>query len=268
MTIRTLTSILATVLLTALVAPAAIGADLTDVGYLDQAQLAGLPVFVSSNRALAAYKAQLDAQFASQVRSLKTDAERQQLALSFQQQLSDKQREIVGPLFQRAQLAIAQVAATKNLSVVVDKRIIIYGGQDITKDVEALFSGAQAINPPTATPPPSEIGFVDQNALDQLPKVKAADDQMAQYEQQQRAIFGPQAEAAKGDQAKAQQIAQQYQKAIDSKRDELLNPLVDASKSATAQAARKHGLLLVVDRGDVLYGGTDITTDVQNALGK
>ncbi len=59
--------------------------------------------------------------------------------MQFQQELSDKQREIVGPLFQRAQLAIAAVSASRSLSIVVDKRIVIYGGQDITKDVETIF---------------------------------------------------------------------------------------------------------------------------------
>jgi Skp family chaperone for outer membrane proteins len=43
---------------------------------------------------------------------------------------------------------------------------------------------------------------------------------------------------------------------------------VDQTRSATADVARKKGLLLVLDRADVVYGGTDITADVQNELGK
>ena len=137
----------------------AIAADLTDVGYIDQAQLANLPVFIAANRQLASYKAQLDAQFNAQVKRARTDADKQQIAMQMQQQLNDKQREIVGPLFQRAQLAIAAVSATRNLSVIVDKRVVIYGGQDITKDVQVIFASPQAIQPPAATPPPSEIGY-------------------------------------------------------------------------------------------------------------
>ena len=52
------------------------------------------------------------------------------------------------------------------------------------------------------------------------------------------------------------------------KQDQLLKPLVDQTKAATADVARKKKLLLVVDRADVIYGGTDITSDVQNELGK
>ena len=106
-----------------------------------------------------------------------------------------------GPLFQRAQLAIAQVSAAHNLTIVVDKRIVIFGGQDITKDVETLFFGGQAIQPPAASPPPSSIGYVDQTALDSLPKVKTANDEMNQFATTQRTLFAPQLAQAKTDSA-------------------------------------------------------------------
>lgn len=245
----------------------AVAADLTDVGFVDQADVANLPVFVSANRALAAYKAQLDGQYNAQMRRARSDADRQQVSMQFQQQLNDKQREIVGPLLQRAQLAIAAVSATRNLSVVVDKRIVIYGGQDITKDVEAVFASSQAIAPPSATPPPSEIGFVDQSVLDGVPKVQNANTAMNQFETTQRQIFSAKLAQAKNA-ADKQQILQQFNKTVSDKQDQLLKPLVDQTRNATTSVARKKNLLLVIDKADVIYGGTDITTDVQNALGK
>lgn len=254
-------------LLATFLTPAAIAADLTDVGYIDQAELANVPVFVAANRQLQGYKAQLDAQFASAMRGASSDADKQRISLQFQQAYSDKQREIVGPLFQRAQLAIAQVAAVRNLSVVVDKRIVIYGGQDITKDVETMFLSNEAIQPPAATPPPSEIGFVDQSVLDGLPKVKAANDQMAQFAATQRQLFAPKMALAHSD-AEKQQILQQFNKTVSDKQDQLLKPLTDQVKAATAAVASSKKLILVVDRADIISGGTDITADVQNALNK
>jgi outer membrane protein len=248
-------------------APGAIAADLTDLGYVDQSELANLPVFITANRQMAAYKSQLDAQFNAQVKHVRTDAEKQQVALQFQQQLNDKQREIAGPLFQRAQMAIAAVSASRNLAVIVDKRVVIYGGQDITKDVEAVFASPQAIQPPSATPPPSEIGYVDQSVLDTVPKVQTANNTMSQFESTQRSIFSAQMATARGASAK-QQILQQYNKTISDKQDQLLKPLVDQTRAATSDVARKKNLLLVIDKADVIYGGTDITTDVQNALSK
>src|SRR5579875_1880648 len=161
MKVRIIGSLASAALFAAAIAPAAIGADLTDVGFVDQAQLANMPAFVSANRQLAGAKAQMDAQYNAAVRHASTDADRQRITLQFQQAYSDKQREIVGPMFQRAQLAIAQVSAAKNLSIVVDKRIVVFGGQDVTRDVETLFTSGQALQPPAASPPPSEIGYVD-----------------------------------------------------------------------------------------------------------
>ena len=63
MNIRFATSFVAAVLLPALVAPAAIAADLTDVGYVDQAELANMPGVRQRESPVFAYKAQLDAQF-------------------------------------------------------------------------------------------------------------------------------------------------------------------------------------------------------------
>ncbi|HEY6450474.1 MAG TPA: hypothetical protein VIX60_07335 [Candidatus Cybelea sp.] len=245
----------------------AIAADLTDVGYIDQAELANLPVFVAGNRQLASYKAQLDSQFNAQLRRARTDAEKQQVAMQFQQQFNDKQREIVGPLFQRAQLAIAAVSATRSLSIVVDKRVVIYGGQDVTKDVEAVFVSPQAIQPPAATPPPSEIGYVDQTVLDGVPKVQTANSTMQQFESTQRQVYSARIAQARSPSEK-QQLLQQYNKTVADKQDQLLKPLVDQTRIATSDVARKKHLLLVLDKADVIYGGTDITPDVQNELTK
>jgi outer membrane protein len=245
----------------------AIAADLTDVGYIDQADLASLPVFIAANRQLANYKAQLDAQYNAQLKRARSDADRQQIAMQFQQQLNDRQREVVGPLFQRAQLAIAAVSATRNLTIVVDKRVVIYGGQDITKDVEAVFGSAQAIQPPSATPPPSEIGFVDQSVLDGVPKVQSANSAMQQFETTQRQIYSVKVAEAKSPSEK-QQLLSDFNKLVADKQDQLLKPLVDETRAATSDVARKKNLLLVIDKADVISGGTDITSDVQNALTK
>jgi len=267
MKIRFVIPMLAATLVAALLAPAATAADLTDVGYIDQSALATLPVFISANHQLYTYKQGLDAQFASAVKNARSDADKQRLSMQFQQQYTDKQNEIVGPLFQRAQLAIAQVCAARNLSVVVDKRIVIYGGQDITKDVETLFVSGQAIQPPAATPPPSEIGFVDQTVLDGMPKVKSANDQMNQFASTERAIYAPRIAQAKSDTEK-QQIYQEFNKALSDKQEQLLKPLVDQTKTATEDVARKKNIILVIDSADRIYGGTDITADVQNELSK
>ncbi|HEY9085287.1 MAG TPA: OmpH family outer membrane protein [Candidatus Tyrphobacter sp.] len=260
-------TLFAAALLTTAVAPAATANDLTDVGYLDQSALASLPAFVSVNRQLAAFKAQLDRQFAAAMRSAPTPADRQRVSAQFQQRFSDQQRTLAGPAFMRAQLAIASVASSRNLSVIVDKRIIIYGGQDITQQVLRLLQSSQSILPLGTAPPPSEIGFVDQSALENSPQVKAASDQMTAFAEQQRRIYAPQLAHATSD-AQRQQVTAAYSAAMTNRQNQVLKPLLDHVQDVTGQVARRKGLLLVIDHADILYGGADITTDVQNALSK
>ena len=145
---RYLATLLLVLGLTAAVGPAAIAADLNDVGFLDQSALGNLPAFVAANQQLAAYKSQLNGQFANAMRGARTDADKQRISLQFQQEFSDKQNELVGPLYQRTQLAIANVSSAHKLSIVADKRIVIYGGQDITSDVISAVRSAAAVPPP------------------------------------------------------------------------------------------------------------------------
>ena len=264
---KLIASLLATAVMAALIAPSAIAADLNDIGYIDQGALGSLPAFANANAQLAQYKAGLDRQFASAMKSAKTDADKQNVTMQFQQRMQDKQRELLGPLFQRAQIALATVSASRKVSVVLDKRVIVYGGQDITSDVVNAVRSTQALAPPQASPPPSEIGFVDQSALDNSTKVKDANDQLQKYVDSQRPAFQAKMKAATTD-AERNDVASQFDKMASAKRDELLKPLVDQTKQVTAQVAKSHNLLLVVDRGDVIFGGTDITQDVQNALNK
>jgi outer membrane protein len=246
--------------------PAALGADLTDVGFVDQAAIGSLPQFQQANAQVAQYKSQLDSQFAAQMKGARTDADRQRIAGDFQQRFLNKQREVLGPLFGRAQAAIAQVSSSQHLGVIVDKRIVVYGGVDITKNVVDLVNGPGAVVPPSATPPPADVGFVDQTQIDQVPKIKSANDDFLKYASDQRSAALKQMQAAKNNPQQQQQIFQSYQKNLSSQQDKMLKPLVDQTRNAMAQIAQQKHLILVVDRSDVIYGGTDITQDVQNAL--
>ncbi len=246
-------------------APLALASDLTDIGSIDQAAISSLPSFVRANQQLSQYKAGLDRQFAAQMRKAHSQDQQNRIVATFQQKLLARQRTVMGPLFSRAQTAIASVSSSKNLSVVVDRRIVIYGGQDITKNVIDLLQSPGDIVPPVSTPPPSEVGYVDQAAIDQIPKLKSASENFAKYDQDQKSQAQGQMAKAKTD-ADRQSILKNYEKTVGDQRDKVLKPLVDQTKSVIADVAKKKNLILVIDRGDLIYGGTDITSDVQNAL--
>lgn len=265
MNIRKTLSIVTLAALAVAAAPSAIAADLSDVGFIDQASIGALPQFQRANAQVAQYKSQLDAQYAAAARG-RSQAEQQRLAGPYQEKFFNRQRQVLGPLFARAQAAIAQTASNQKLSVVVDKRIVVFGGQDITKNVIDLINEPGVVVPPSATPPPSEIGFVDQGRIDQVPKIKQANDDFMKYAASQRQNAIKQMQGAKNNPQQQQQIFQNYQKMVSTQQDKTLKPLVDQTRDAISKVAKTKSLILVIDRSDVIYGGMDITQDVQNAL--
>jgi outer membrane protein len=255
----------ALVLAVAALTPAGLAADVTDIGFIDQGALSNVPAFAAANRKLTAIKADLDRQFGARLRGVKNQNDQSRIAQDFQNKFATQQRQLLGPLFQRAQVAIASVASSKNLSVVVDKRIVIVGGQDVTRDVIDLFNGVGEPVPPASTPPPSSVGYVDELQINQLPKIKKANDDFTKFQNEESNAAQGKMRAARTDQER-QQIFKDAQKALLDKRKEIVDPVVDATRNAIADVARKKGLALVIDRSNLIYGGTDITTDVTNAL--
>ncbi|HTJ28107.1 MAG TPA: OmpH family outer membrane protein [Candidatus Limnocylindria bacterium] len=256
---------LAFALAAAILATPAIGAtDLTDIGSIDQNALAALPQFQAANRQLADYGNSLQKQFSAHAAHA-SQADQQKLYGQLQAEMADKQRAVLGPLFQRAQVAIASVASSHNLSVVVDKRIVVYGGQDITGPVRDLLTGVGDPVPPVSTPKPSSIGYVDQQAIDQTPKVKAATDDFMKFKNDQDAATRDKLKSAKTD-ADRDAILTAYRKTLDDRQNTTLKPAVDATRDAISAVAKSKGLVLVIDRGNIIYGGTDITTDVTAKL--
>jgi Skp family chaperone for outer membrane proteins len=262
---RTATALGALLLATALLAPATLAADVTDIGYVDQAALSSIPSFVEANKQLAGYKAGLDRDFAKSMKGVRDQNTQARIAQQFQNKLAQHQHDVFEPLFERARVAIASVASSKNLSVVVDKRIVIFGGQDVTSSVVDLLNGPGDPIPPVNTPPPSSVGFVDQSQIDALPKLKAANDDFQKFQADQQQQAQAKMKNAKTD-ADKQQVLKDYQSALNDKQKQEIQPLVDATRNAISDVAKKRGLLLVIDRSNLIYGGTDITADVTSEL--
>jgi outer membrane protein len=249
----------------ALFALPAVGAtDITDIGSLDQTAIASLPAFQAANKQLTQYGQSLERQFTKRAAHA-SQSQQQQLGAEFQRRMAGKQREVLGPLLRRAQVAIASVASSKNLSVIVDRRIVVYGGTDITGSVRDLLTGIGEPVPPVSTPPPSKVGYVDQQAIDQTPKVKAASDDFLTFKAAQDKLYGQKFKDAKTD-ADRDTVLKDYHKTLDDRQTSTLKPVVDATRAAIADVARAKGLILVIDRGNIVFGGTDITSDVTAKL--
>ena len=97
-------------------------------------------------------------------------------------------------------------------------------------------------------------------------KIKAANDNFLKFANDARQAALQKMQAAKNNQQQQQQIFQAYQKSLTDEQNRTLKPLVDQTRSAMASVGQAKHLILVIDRADIIYGGTDITADVQNAL--
>jgi outer membrane protein len=254
----------AAALAVAVAAPAALAADVADIGFLDQGEIAAIPAFAAANRELNTFGANLQRDYTNRARNA-PQAEQQRLAAEFQSKMADEQRKVLGPLFGKAQAAIANVASSKNLSVVIDKRIVIYGGVDITSQVRDLLNSPAGPVPPVSSPPPSSVGYVDQQQLDAIPKIKSATDDYAKFKADQDKATAAKLKGAKNDNDR-NAILKDYQKTLTDRQNQTLKPLADQTRNAMADVARKRGLVLVVDRANIIYGGTDITADVTSAV--
>ncbi|MGD0475175.1 MAG: OmpH family outer membrane protein [Candidatus Velthaea sp.] len=247
-----------------LAAPAALAADVTDIGFVDQGVLAALPSFQTANRQFADFGRKLQSQYVARAHHANA-AGQAQLAQEFQSRMAEEQQRLVGPLLSKAQVAIASVASSKNLSVIVDKRIVVFGGTDITGSVRDLLTSPGDPVPPASTPGPSSVGYVDQRAIDDLAKVKAVQADFAKFKADEEKAAQAKLKAAKTD-TERQAIFTDYKKSLDAKSDQLIKPVVDQTRGVIGDVAKKKGLTLVIDRGNIIYGGQDITSDVTAAL--
>ncbi len=73
-----------------------------------------------------------------------TDEEKQELFQQMQGEMNKKREEIFKNMKDKVDAAIGSVASMKGLSLVVDKRVVLYGGTDITDQVAKQLSDSQS----------------------------------------------------------------------------------------------------------------------------
>ena len=123
-------------------------------------------------------------------------------------------------------------------------------------------STAQSASAPSGS---GLVGYVDQAAIDATPKVKAATDEFLKFKQSEDQSAAAKLKSAKSN-ADRDAVLRDYRKTLDDKQNTTLKPVVDATRDAISQVAKEKGLILVVDKGNIIFGGTDITSDVTAKL--
>jgi len=70
-----------------------------------------------------------------------SDDEKRTYSQQLQQGLQQKQQQLLAAIRDKVNVAVKEVADSKGLTIIVDKSVTVYGGQDITDDVMKKVTG-------------------------------------------------------------------------------------------------------------------------------
>ncbi len=111
------------------------------VGYVEmQVALNNHPRKVSSERALQEFFQAKQREFQERSKGM-TAFQRQELDRQLQQQILEKRNELLGGLDKELRAAVETVAKQANVTVVLDRAVVLYGGTDLTESVIKLIKG-------------------------------------------------------------------------------------------------------------------------------
>ena len=198
----------------------------------------------------------------------KPDSEKAEALKLFEAEVEKRKNETLNPLRLKAEAAIAQAAKKQGASVVLDKKIVVYGVPDITEEVtKALASDGEITMPEGDAKEDAKtapIGYFDQNIVRNLKVFKEAEVEL--FQERNKLMQSMQEEVAKAKekgQEPSQAEVQAMMKAADARLKSLqqqkLTPLNKAVTDAVAQVAKDEGLSLVLDTQHVMYGGRNLT---------
>lgn len=107
----------------------------------------------------------------------------------------------------------------------------------------------------------SKVGKVNQQELvNQHPDMAKGKEAMQKEVEQAKAEFD--AKATSMNEKEQQDYYTQLQQRLNLKQQELITPIYDKVTAAIKEVADAKGLAVIVDAGNVVYGGQDITEDV------
>ncbi|MBU2703793.1 outer membrane protein [Sporomusaceae bacterium BoRhaA] len=116
-------------------------ADASTVGVVNYQQLINQhPDMAQANETYKAAVKQAQDDFNTKSANM-NDQDKKALSQQLQQGLQQKQQELINAIRDKVNAAIKAVAEDKGLTVVMDKSVIAYGGQDITDDVLKKITG-------------------------------------------------------------------------------------------------------------------------------
>lgn len=122
--------------------PVAMGQSFS-IGYVEmQRALDNHPRKASSERALQEFFQAKQREFQERSKTL-TAFQRQELDRQLQQQILEKRGELLGGLDKEIRAAVEQIAKQSNVTIVLDRSVVLFGGVDLTETVIKFVKGSK-----------------------------------------------------------------------------------------------------------------------------
>ncbi len=235
------------------------------VASIDTEAVYQLDMFKQAEESLKKWAEEKQAEVKAQMEK-KDDNGKRELMIQYQRELEIKTNETMTPLKNKVSAAIAMAAKDGSYTVVLDKKIVVFGVPELTDDVKKLLeSGKELTLPEQAAAVESPIGYFDQNVIRNLKVFKEAE--MEILEERNRMM----GEIRKklGDKPKPAEIeaaSKQMEVHLGSLQQSKMGPLFKAVTDSVADVAKEENLSLVLNTEHVMHGGRNLTEAVVDSF--
>ena len=235
------------------------------VGSIDREAIFSLEAFTKAEKELqaAAEAKQKEFEKAAKAKAGKKDAdmELQNLSRKMQLEMNQKRNTLLNPLQTRAEAAVASVARSKGLTVVLDKRIVIYGVEDITEDVKKVFEQEGELKLPDAVDASNcPVAYFDQTVVRSLRVFTEAE--MRLYAERSNMMREYEKRVPKLSASEKEAMQREMSARFAALQEQIMTPLYQKVTNSGNEVSKAQGISLVLDKQNVMYGGRNITDAV------
>lgn len=191
------------------------------------------------------------------------EAELQLLYRKLQNEVEVNRNKIIFPLNNRVSAAIASVASSKGMTVIIDKRIVVTGVPDITEDVKKIFQQKGELKMPSESGDDtknSPVAYFDQNIVRKLKVFSEVDIKLTQARTDMAREYEKKAPKLSDSEREAMQ--REMSARFEALSQQMYAPLYQKVNNSVNKVAKDLGISLVLNKQTVMYGGRNITDEV------
>lgn len=236
------------------------------VASIDSEAIYGSEKFKQAEKEFAEFSKAKHGEYQEQSKD-KSDTEKRILLQEIQSEIIDKRKELVDPLSKRARGAVESIARKGGYLVVIDKKIVLYGVDDITDEAKKLFDGNEEISlaeEPAISEAP--IGYFDQQVIGNLKVFQQAQQELMKKQQELQKARMEKIQSGKLDENQIRALDNELRLSFKVEQERVMAPLYKAVSDSVEKVAKEGELSLVLDKEHVMFGGVNMTSHVADAF--